>query len=640
MKKASNAGSFGAPKPLPGQAGYKETETERLKKDADDMEARLLLLQDKMRSQIGEGGAQAGSGKWSSARTDKGSIRAYGKEVNDKVKKKLEATGGGDPAMRSTLSSKRPTKAAEVDFKSKDVSEWAVPDVSAWLTELQLQQYVSAFAQNAIVGSVLVDITAEDLDYMEIKALGHRKILLKGVDDLRRNGKFTPAALGSPQKAPAEILRTASNPNLGDNSDRLLMSTSMQLPGAKKSPTEASQVSNPRGGMVNPADNEPGGLLDEAAERQAFAEAVAEWRRADAQAAAAGTKKPLVIEREYLTDPSSSCKSGAGVGTSFGEEAGGMGMWKNPFAPAASAVEDSKKGYVGGDVLDEAAERKAFQEAVMEWRRGPTTAAPKVSSASNSTSQPKAATTSASATTTTYTARPQPSRGMNDSFESDHGYSSPSRTGAKAGESGTLLHGQLDEAREHEEFVKAVDSWREGKSCPTGTKPTSTAQALADKISLELESAKEAMSQRLQKQREEAEKRIQEANLELKKLRSAKNLRDEESDVAESKSDAYDSKYGGSDEEQDEEETAPFTYSYSSAPSSHLGRATHAAPELAVSPRVISGSAAPTPRVAKEEEDRSAAPSVGVSLVESVLGYQSSSRGEGKNDNEEYYVVE
>eukprot|EP01032_Pedospumella_encystans_P022955 gene22955-26000_t len=526
MKKASNAGSFGAPKPLPGQAGYKETETDRLKKDADDMEARLLLLQDKMRSQIGEGGAQAGSGKWSSARTDKGSIRAYGKEVNDKVKKKQEATGGGDPAMRSTLSSKRPSKAAEVDFKSKDVSEWAVPDVSAWLTELQLQQYVSAFAQNAIVGSVLVDITSEDLDYMEIKALGHRKILLKGVDDLRRNGKFTPAALGSPLKAPAEILRTASNPNLGDNSDRLLMSTSMQLPGAKKSPTEASQVktthwsnlepisnnkvSNPRGGMVNPADNEPGGLLDEAAERQAFAEAVAEWRRADAEAAAAGTKKPLVIEREYLTGPSSSGKSGAGVGTSFGEEAGGMGMWKNPFAPAAAAVEDSKKGYVDGDVLDEAAERKAFQEAVMEWRRGPTTAAPKASSASNSTSQPKAATTSASATTTTYTARPQPSRGMNDSFESDHGYSSPSRAGAKAGESGTLLQGQLDEAREHEEFVKAVDSWREGKSGPTGTKPTSTAQALADKISLELESAKEAMSQRMQKQREEAEKRIQE----------------------------------------------------------------------------------------------------------------------------------
>jgi len=38
---------------------FRETETDRLKKDADDMEARLLQLQDKMRTQMGEGGAQA-----------------------------------------------------------------------------------------------------------------------------------------------------------------------------------------------------------------------------------------------------------------------------------------------------------------------------------------------------------------------------------------------------------------------------------------------------------------------------------------------------------------------------------------------------------------------------------------------------
>lgn len=126
----------------------------------------------------------------------------------------------------------------------------------------------------------------------------------------------------------------------------------------------------------------------------------------------------------------------------------------------------------------------------------------------------------------------------------------------------------------------------------------------------------------------------------MKKLRSAKNLRDEESQVAESTTGAYDSKYGGSDDEEEEEETAPFTYSYSSAPSSHLGKAAHTAPDLAVSPRVISGSTAPTPRVAQEEEDRVATPSVGVSLVESVLGYQGASRGEGKNETEDYYVVE
>ena len=85
---------------------------------------------------------------------------------------------------------------------------------------------------------MLVDITAEDLDYMDIKALGHRKVILKSVEDMRRTGSYTPGAVGSPQKMP-DILRTMSNPNMSEgNSERSLMSTSMQVSGTKKSPTE------------------------------------------------------------------------------------------------------------------------------------------------------------------------------------------------------------------------------------------------------------------------------------------------------------------------------------------------------------------------------------------------------------------
>lgn len=78
-----------------------------------------MMLQDKMKTQQLDGsvgGAQAGSGKWKSAGVEKGSIRAYGKEVQEKVKKRLDASGGGDPALRST---KRPPKVLEMDFKSK-----------------------------------------------------------------------------------------------------------------------------------------------------------------------------------------------------------------------------------------------------------------------------------------------------------------------------------------------------------------------------------------------------------------------------------------------------------------------------------------------------------------------------------------
>lgn len=111
------------------------------------------------------------------------------------------------------------------------MGEWDVADVSAWLTEVQLQQYVSAFAQNAITGSVLLDITGEDLDYMEIKILGHRKIILKAVEEFRQNQRYSSGASAT-TKMP-EMLRTSSNPNMTDgNSGKQLLSKSMQLAGS------------------------------------------------------------------------------------------------------------------------------------------------------------------------------------------------------------------------------------------------------------------------------------------------------------------------------------------------------------------------------------------------------------------------
>jgi hypothetical protein len=107
------------------------------------------------------------------------------------------------------------------------VNDWTVADVSGWLADLQLKDYISAFAQNAINGSVLLDMTAEDLDYMEIKALGHRKIILRGVEDLRSMGRYT----SSPSNVAPPILRTASNPNIAD--ERVLQSKSLQLESGK-----------------------------------------------------------------------------------------------------------------------------------------------------------------------------------------------------------------------------------------------------------------------------------------------------------------------------------------------------------------------------------------------------------------------
>jgi hypothetical protein len=53
-----------------------------------------------------------------------------------------------------------------------------------WLESKGLGQYAETFESNQIGGAVLCDLSLEDLDYMGITALGHRKMLLKGIDEL------------------------------------------------------------------------------------------------------------------------------------------------------------------------------------------------------------------------------------------------------------------------------------------------------------------------------------------------------------------------------------------------------------------------------------------------------------------------
>ena len=75
-----------------------------------------------------------------------------------------------------------------------------------WLTSMLLQQHIPSFANNAISGAILLEVSLEDLDYMQVTVLAHRKILLKGIEDLRKNKRvtkqlFAPAAsLPSPSK--------------------------------------------------------------------------------------------------------------------------------------------------------------------------------------------------------------------------------------------------------------------------------------------------------------------------------------------------------------------------------------------------------------------------------------------------------
>lgn len=97
MSKKSG-GSFGQPKPLPGQAGYKTSASDVLEKESTEMEARLRMLQDKIKQQQEQNDAEPkkGGSRWRSARTDKGSVTSYAKDVQEKHKQRMmEAMSSG-----------------------------------------------------------------------------------------------------------------------------------------------------------------------------------------------------------------------------------------------------------------------------------------------------------------------------------------------------------------------------------------------------------------------------------------------------------------------------------------------------------------------------------------------------------------
>lgn len=65
---------------------------------------------------------------------------------------------------------------------------WNVADVGEWLSSRDLAQYVPNFKDNVIDGKVLMELSLQDLDYMGITALGHRKTILKGIEELNAGG--------------------------------------------------------------------------------------------------------------------------------------------------------------------------------------------------------------------------------------------------------------------------------------------------------------------------------------------------------------------------------------------------------------------------------------------------------------------
>jgi class 3 adenylate cyclase/predicted ATPase len=79
-----------------------------------------------------------------------------------------------------------------------------VTDIAGWLRRLGLEQYASAFADNHIDGSLLPDLTTEDLLALGVASVGHRRRLLSAIASLRAD---SPTAAASLPSSPAEAER-------------------------------------------------------------------------------------------------------------------------------------------------------------------------------------------------------------------------------------------------------------------------------------------------------------------------------------------------------------------------------------------------------------------------------------------------
>jgi SAM domain (Sterile alpha motif) len=64
--------------------------------------------------------------------------------------------------------------------------------VAHWLEKLGLGQYAQRFAENDISFVILPDLTDQDLEKIGIASLGHRRLLLRAIAELKIGDKGAP----------------------------------------------------------------------------------------------------------------------------------------------------------------------------------------------------------------------------------------------------------------------------------------------------------------------------------------------------------------------------------------------------------------------------------------------------------------
>jgi hypothetical protein len=492
------------------------------------MQINLLKLREQMaqvktRGDGGSGGASGstskGGGRWRSARVDRGGLRGYGDSVRKGAHKRRDRAAARE--ITNGNSGRRRT------FKH-NTHKWGVREVSLWLSALGLDQYVDTFSSNEITGAVLLDVGQSDLDYMQIKALGHRKVIMREIERLKRgkssvdirkaaaagssstaasgasshgpsSGNTSPARRGKrlltvdsrspPQRtadvstgeerrfrfseeiSPQQRQRQEAEKAAAQAAQVAAVGTQRASPSSKRAvhwsqvkPISENEVTGSGAVPVNLAD----GQFDEAKQQEDFKAAVMAWRNGGARG------------------PSSS--SSAGAGSSL--LSGSGGMWNNPLGDQGAATSEGKSSEtrkLSEGVLDEAAERKKFQDAVAEWRHGGKPKQPHTSDAS---------------------------AGVSASESHTHASS------ASAGRRETsVFDGAPDEAAEHERFRRAVEDWREGKTGDGAASPGRKSAAVANSLLIKMANDDLLRRRKFEQEKKSLEEGLQRGRVELRRRR-------------------------------------------------------------------------------------------------------------------------
>jgi class 3 adenylate cyclase len=95
-------------------------------------------------------------------------------------------------------------------------------DVAAWLKNLGLEQYETAFRDNAVDGGLLPSLTAEDLRDLGVTIVGHRRKLLDAINAIGAASKPPPPPAPTDPPATLQASVVASRPprRSGANAER------------------------------------------------------------------------------------------------------------------------------------------------------------------------------------------------------------------------------------------------------------------------------------------------------------------------------------------------------------------------------------------------------------------------------------